>query len=137
MITAPFPTEDYHQLKSDLDRLVTPHQRLPSFSSATSTEETVFSEDDSDDSDSDDDDDNDEIDHDEVVGYDHQSYEDESVDSIEEGQHVEAPQFETLVRDEDPTRAMSFSVNEEMVEVVPTDMVESVVSCITYMNCLS
>lgn len=50
-------------------------------------------------------------------------------ESDEDALVAEAPQFETLVNDDDkPGRAMSFTVNEEMVEVVPTDMVESVVS---------
>ena len=126
------PEEDHLALKSDLDSFIPPHQRLHSFSSATSTEETVFSEDDSDDSDSDDDDDHPEVNENTLEDNhdnEEQSIEEGSIDSIDEGQqHVEAPPFETLVRDDDPLRAMSFSVNEEMVEVVPTDMVESVVS---------
>jgi hypothetical protein len=104
--------EAYEQLKQPTH---TNHIRLNSFSSATSTEETVFSDDDSDDSDSD----NDEH---EVLSC--TSLEDEE----NEDHHEEAPPFETLVNDgDDPKRAMSFSVNEEMVEVIPTEMVESVV----------
>lgn len=57
------------------------------------------------------------------------SLDDEEESSSDDEEEQQAPQFETLVNDEeDPARAMSFSVNEEMVEVVPTDMVESLVS---------
>jgi hypothetical protein len=99
------------------------HQRLNSFSSATSTEETFFSDDDSDDSDSEY--------HDEDQQYQMSRQTDEEDEShlSSDDDEEEAPQFETLVvDDDDPARAMSFSVNEEMVEVVPTDMVESLVS---------
>ena len=86
---------------------------------SSSTDETIFSEDDSDDSDYDDEEDQEES-------------EDVLRAEIEEemgivGTDAPPPPFETLV-DGDGDRALSVSVNEEMVEVVPTDMVESVVS---------
>ena len=88
---------------------------------SSSTDETIFSEDDSDDSDCDDEEDQEET-------------EDVLRAEIEEeigivGTDAPPPPFETLVDGHgDGDRALSVSVNEEMVEVVPTDMVESVVS---------
>ena len=91
---------------------------------SSSTDETIFSEDDSDDSDYDEDDDGES---DDVL----HARMDEEIGTV--GIDAPPPPFETLV-DDDVDRALSVSVNEEMVEVVPTDMVESVVSLVSNLD---
>ena len=94
---------------------------------SSSTDETIFSEDDSDDSDYDEGDEDDDGESDDVL----HARMDEEIGTV--GIDAPPPPFETLV-DDDVDRALSVSVNEEMVEVVPTDMVESVVSLVSNLD---
>ena len=55
-------------------------------------------------------------------------HEDDDNASASSDDEYQVPQFHPLIRDGDPSRAMSFSVVDEIVEVVPTEQVESVVS---------
>ena len=94
---------------------------------SSSTDETIFSEDDSEDSDYDEGDEDDDGESDDVL----HARMDEEIGTV--GIDAPPPPFETLV-DDDVDRALSVSVNEEMVEVVPTDMVESVVSLVSNLD---
>lgn len=118
-----------------------------SISSATSTESlSVLSDDDSDDSDDDDDDSETPTENGSVgdrlssTGLDDGAARGtgggNAVADREEGETEfpsDAPQFLPLVHDDNPSRSLSFTVVDgSMVEIVPTDQVESVVSDVSF-----